>query len=449
MRSTEHIGIIGAGIVGLALARHIALHRPGTRVTVLEKENRVAAHQTGHNSGVVHAGLYYRPGSLKATLCRRGVGLLREYCAEHDLPYREVGKLLVAVNAEEEARLDDIERRAEENGVPGVTRLGPDGIRDIEPHSVGLAALHSPTTAITDYVAIAEQLADDLRRSGGVVLLNTPVIDVRQDHDGTEVLTGDPKGERVIHRFDRLIVCGGLQSDRLSAMAGADADPRIVPFRGHYHEIVPERRDLVRGLLYPVPDPRYPFLGVHLTRHVHGEVMAGPNAILATAREGYRARDLVPRELAKTLSWPGGWPADTGRWARGRRSSPPPARSSPPRHVVCFPRSPPPTCVPPRRGCAPRRSAGTVPSWTTSMWTPEDVWSACATRPLPRRPPPWRSPSSSMTGTSPGGDPSRVGPGVSERGCPQVRGHSGTGPPPRPTMEVSGGPGRSRGHRWR
>ncbi|MFE0270216.1 L-2-hydroxyglutarate oxidase [Nocardiopsis alba] len=321
MRSTEHIGIIGAGIVGLALARHIALHRPGTRVTVLEKENRVAAHQTGHNSGVVHAGLYYRPGSLKATLCRRGVGLLREYCAEHDLPYREVGKLLVAVNAEEEARLDDIERRAEENGVPGVTRLGPDGIREIEPHSVGLAALHSPTTAITDYVAIAEQLADDLRRSGGVVLLNTPVIDVRQDHDGTEVLTGDPKGERVIHRFDRLIVCGGLQSDRLSAMAGADADPRIVPFRGHYHEIVPERRDLVRGLLYPVPDPRYPFLGVHLTRHVHGEVMAGPNAILATAREGYRARDLVPRELAKTLSWPGFWRLARRHWTVGARET--------------------------------------------------------------------------------------------------------------------------------
>lgn len=321
MRSTEHIGIIGAGIVGLALARHITLHRPGTRVTVLEKENQVAAHQTGHNSGVVHAGLYYRPGSLKATLCRRGVGMLREYCAEHELPYREAGKLLVAVNAEDEARLDDIEERAKENGVPDVTRLGPDDIRDIEPHAVGLAGLHSPTTAITDFVAVAEQLADDVRRGGGRVLLNTPVLDLRQDDDGAEVLTGDPQGERIIHRFDRLVLCGGLHSDRLARMAGAGPDPRVVPFRGHYHEIVPERRDLVRGLLYPVPDPRYPFLGVHLTRHVHGEVMAGPNAILATALEGYRARDLRARELGRTLAWPGFWRLARRHWTVGARET--------------------------------------------------------------------------------------------------------------------------------
>jgi L-2-hydroxyglutarate oxidase LhgO len=321
MRSTEHIGIIGAGIVGLALARHITLHRPGTRVTVLEKENRVAAHQTGHNSGVVHAGLYYRPGSLKATLCRRGVGLLRDYCTENGLPYEEAGKLLVAVNPEDEARLDDIERRAKENGVPGVTRLGPEGLREIEPHAAGIAALHSPTTAITDFVAVAEQIADDVRRSGGRVLLNTPVIDLRQDHDGTEVLTGDPKGERVIHRFDRLVLCGGLQSDQLARMAGGAADPRVVPFRGHYHELVPERRDLVRGLLYPVPDPRYPFLGVHLTRHVHGEVMAGPNAILALAREGYRVRDLRARELAQTLAWPGFWRLARKHWSVGARET--------------------------------------------------------------------------------------------------------------------------------
>ena len=321
MRSTEHLGIIGAGIVGLALARHITLHRPGTRVTVLEKENRVAAHQTGHNSGVVHAGLYYRPGSLKAILCRRGVGLLREYCAEHDLPYREAGKLLVAVDAEDEARLDDIEERAKENGVPDITRLGPDGVRDIEPHAVGLAGLHSPTTAITDFVAVAEQFADDVRRGGGRVLLNTPVLDLRQDDDGAEVLTGDPQGERVIHRFDRLVLCGGLHSDRLARMAGADPDPRVVPFRGHYHEIVPERRDLVHGLLYPVPDPRYPFLGVHLTRHVHGEVMAGPNAILATALEGYRARDLRARELGRTLAWPGFWRLARRHWTVGARET--------------------------------------------------------------------------------------------------------------------------------
>lgn len=321
MRSTEHIGVIGAGIVGLALARHLTLHRPGTRVTVLEKEDRVAAHQTGHNSGVVHAGLYYRPGSLKATLCRRGVGMLREYCAEHDLPYREAGKLLVAVDAADEERLDDIERTARENGVPGVARLGPDGIRDVEPHAVGLVGLHSPTTAITDFVAVAEQLADDVRRGGGRVLLDTPVLDLRQDADRAEVLTGDPEGERFIHRFDQVVLCGGLQSDRLARMAGADPDPRVVPFRGHYHEIVPERRDLVRGLLYPVPDPRYPFLGVHLTRHVHGEVMAGPNAILATALEGYRARDLHVGELGQTLSWPGFWRLARRHWTVGARET--------------------------------------------------------------------------------------------------------------------------------
>ena len=321
MRSTEHIGIIGAGIVGLALARHITLHRPGTRVTVLEKENRVAAHQTGHNSGVVHAGLYYRPGSLKATLCRRGVGLLRDYCAENFLPYEEAGKLLVAVDSEDETRLDDIERRAKENGVPGVTRLGPEGLREVEPHAAGIAGLHSPTTAITDFVAVAEQLADDVRRSGGRVLLNTPVIDLRQNHDGAEVLTGDPKGDRAVHGFDRLVLCGGLQSDHLAGMAGGPDGPRVVPFRGHYHELVPERRDLVRGLLYPVPDPRYPFLGVHLTRHIGGEVMAGPNAILATAREGYRARDLRAGELVQTLAWPGFWRLARRHWPVGARES--------------------------------------------------------------------------------------------------------------------------------
>ncbi|WP_435111189.1 L-2-hydroxyglutarate oxidase [Nocardiopsis synnemataformans] len=321
MRSTEHIGVIGAGIVGLALARRLTLHRPGTRVTVLEKEDRVAAHQTGHNSGVVHAGLYYRPGSLKATLCRRGVGLLRDYCAEYGLPYQEVGKVLVAADADDEARLDDVERRARENGVPGVTRLGPEGLRAIEPHAAGVVALHSPTTAVTDFVAVAEQFADDVRRSGGRVLLNTPVLDLRQEHDGVRVLTGDPRGERIIHRFDRLVVCGGLHSDRLARMAGAAEDPRVVPFRGQYHELVPERRHLVNGLLYPVPDPRYPFLGVHLTRHVHGEVMAGPNAILATALEGYRARDVRTRELARTLSWPGFWRLARRHWTAGARET--------------------------------------------------------------------------------------------------------------------------------
>ncbi|WP_017609652.1 L-2-hydroxyglutarate oxidase [Nocardiopsis xinjiangensis] len=319
MRSTGHIGVIGAGIVGLALAREIALRTPGGRVTVLEKEDRVAAHQSGRNSGVVHAGLYYRPGSLKATLCRRGADLLKEYCTEHELPYREAGKVLVAADAEDEARLEEIERRAKDNGVPGVTRLGPEGLREIEPHTRGVAGLHSPSTAITDYAAVAEQLADDVRRAGGLILLNTPVLDLRQDHSRVEVLTGEADGERAIHRFDRIVVCGGLQTDSLARMAGAPEDPRTVPFRGQYHELVPESRHLVNGLVYPVPDPHQPFLGVHLTRHVHGEVMAGPNAVLATADEGYSGRDWRPRELARTLRWPGTWRLARRYWSVGAR----------------------------------------------------------------------------------------------------------------------------------
>ncbi|CAM3823368.1 L-2-hydroxyglutarate oxidase [Nocardiopsis rhodophaea] len=319
--STPRIGIVGAGIVGLALARWITLNRPGARVTVLEKEHRVGAHQTGHNSGVVHAGLYYTPGSLKAELCHRGKELLRDYCVERELPYQEAGKVLVARTRDDAARLDDIERRAKANGVVGVRRLGPDALREIEPHVQGIEGLHSPRTAITDFVAIAEAFADDVRRSGGRIHLGTPVIALRQDADGAEVLTGDAKGERVKRRFDTLVICGGLHSDRLAQMAGAEADPRIVPFRGQYHELVPERRDLVRGLVYPVPDPRYPFLGVHLTRHVHGEVMAGPNAVLATAREGYRFRDLLPDDLAATLTWPGFWRLAREHWAMGAREA--------------------------------------------------------------------------------------------------------------------------------
>ncbi|QBI55070.1 L-2-hydroxyglutarate oxidase LhgO [Streptomonospora litoralis] len=317
--SIERIGIVGGGIIGLALARWITVNRPGARVTVLEKEDAVARHQTGHNSGVVHAGLYYRPGSLKATLCRRGTSLLRDYCAARGLPFEQVGKVLVAQDGEDSARLDDIERRAEANGVPGVTRLGPEGVREVEPHVRGVAGLHSPTTAVTDFVAVAEALADDVRRAGGKVVLGAPVIALRQDTDTAEVLTGDPRGERVRRSFDSVIICGGLHSDRLARMAGAAEDPRIVPFRGQYHELAPGSRYLVRGLVYPVPDPRYPFLGVHLTRHVHGEVMAGPNAILATAREGYRLRDVLPRDFADTLSSPGFWRLARRHWTMGAR----------------------------------------------------------------------------------------------------------------------------------
>ncbi|MER6723501.1 L-2-hydroxyglutarate oxidase [Streptomyces halstedii] len=321
--------IAGAGIVGLAVARRLLLDRPGREVIVLEKEAEVATHQTGHNSGVVHAGLYYTPGSLKATLCRRGGSLLREYAAEHSIPYEEAGKLVVAADAEEERRLRPLYETARANQVPGLALLGPDGLRDIEPEARGRAALHSPHTAVIDFRRVALALARDIRDLGGEVRTGRAVTGVRQDADGVVVTTGPgntppagtgPGGTEL--RADRLILCGGLHSDRLARLAGGSADPRIVPFRGEYYRLLPERAGLVRGLIYPVPDPRYPFLGVHLTRRIDGTVDVGPNALLSLAREGYRRRDLVPKDLAETLSWPGTLRMAGRHWKAGARQLP-------------------------------------------------------------------------------------------------------------------------------
>ncbi|MFC0037516.1 L-2-hydroxyglutarate oxidase [Actinomadura rayongensis] len=298
MPGVERIGVVGAGIVGLAVARRLAATRPGAVVTVLDKEDRVGAHQTGHNSGVAHAGLYYKPGSLKATLCRRGIGLLKEYCAERGLPYREVGKLVVARNAAEFAALLDIEARAAANGVPGLRRLDGAELRAVEPHAAGIAALYSPTTAIVDFAAVARAFADDVVAAGGALRLGFEVRRLRPL--GDRVAVGSPHDELV---FDRLVVCAGLWSDRLARLAGDGPAPAIVPFRGEYYRLA--RTDLVRGLIYPVPDPRYPFLGVHFTRRVDGGVDVGPNAVLALAREGYRRRDVRPADLLETLRWPG------------------------------------------------------------------------------------------------------------------------------------------------
>lgn len=308
--------VVGAGIVGLAVARELQRTRPDDEVVVLDKEPRVAAHQSSHNSGVVHAGVYYPPGSLKARLCRRGVGLLREYARERGIPYDEVGKVVVAVDRADEQRLVEVERRAVANGVPDVVRLGPDGLRDLEPHVRGRAALHSPTTAITDFPAVARALADDVTTGEGRVLLGHEVVAIRPLRSGVEVLV-EHAGERTRLTADRLVLCGGLHVDRLARMAGGDPDPRIVPFRGEYHLLVPERRDLVRGLVYPVPDPALPFLGVHLTRRVDGSVDVGPNAVLATAREGYQRRDLVVPDLLETLTWPGMRPVAARHWRTG------------------------------------------------------------------------------------------------------------------------------------
>lgn len=287
-------GVVGAGIVGLAIARRLT--ELGYPVTVLDKEDHVAAHQTGHNSGVVHAGLYYQPGSLKARLCRRGMTLLEEYCAKRGLPYDAVGKLVVARDESEVPGLDEIERRSRLNEVPGLRRVPAAEITDIEPHARGVAALHSPQTAIVDYVAVAKAYADDVRQAGGEIVFGAEVTGLQ----GARVTT--TAGE---FGFDRVVICAGLQSDRVSKLAGDTPGPAIVPFRGEYYKIKPGRTDLVRGLIYPVPDPRYPFLGVHLTRRVDGSVEVGPNAVLALAREGYTWGDIAAGDLWQTLTWSG------------------------------------------------------------------------------------------------------------------------------------------------
>jgi L-2-hydroxyglutarate oxidase LhgO len=294
------IGVIGAGIVGLAVACEVSRRHPDSRVTVLEKEAHVAAHQTGHNSGVVHAGLYYKPGSLKATLCRRGVPLLREFCQEHRIEYRELGKLVVALDDREVTALDEIEARARANQVPDLVRLDRHGIEEVEPHVAGLAGLHSPHTAVVDFVRVSEVLAEQITASGGQVLLSSPVTAIQERDDRVTLTT--PGGPLV---FDRVIACVGLSSDAVSRMAGSHDDLKIIPFRGEYFALDAKAAALIRGLVYPVPDPRYPFLGIHLTRDVHDQVFVGPNAVLAMALEGYRRRDISLRDLGAMATWPG------------------------------------------------------------------------------------------------------------------------------------------------
>jgi len=287
------VGVVGAGLVGLAVARQLA--QAGVPVVVFEKEAAVAQHQSGHNSGVVHAGIYYLPGSAKATLCRRGADLLRGYCADRGLPWDARGKLVVARDEAETARLREIERRATANGVPGLRWLDTAAIRDLEPEIAGRAALLSPSTAITDYPAIARCLAGDVTAAGGQVLTGTPVTQVhRRAEDWVDVTTPDGP-----HRLRRLIICAGLQSDLVAASAGDQAGPEIVPFRGEYLRLRPHARNRVRHLIYPVPDPAYPFLGVHLTPRIDGEADIGPNAVLALAREGYRRRDVSAAQVAR------------------------------------------------------------------------------------------------------------------------------------------------------
>jgi L-2-hydroxyglutarate oxidase LhgO len=300
MLSMRSVCVVGAGIVGLAVARQLTLTYPGSEVTVLDKEPEIARHQTGHNSGVVHAGLYYKPGSLKATLCRRGMSMLREYTAEKSIRYDEVGKLVVAVDDGEVAQLREIERRSLDNQVPGLRWLEPAAMRELEPNVAGVAALHSPRTAITDFPAVARAYAEDVLNAGGRLRLGTEVTGI--DHEGDQVWVRTSTGGCPA---DHVVICAGLQSDRVAALAGDGAEPAIVPFRGEYLDLVPAKRDLVSGLIYPVPDPDYPFLGVHVTRRVDGGLDIGPNAVFAFAREGYRRSDVSLRDVSEAIRWPG------------------------------------------------------------------------------------------------------------------------------------------------
>ncbi len=294
--------VIGGGIVGLATALRLLQQRPDLDLVILEKEGSLAAHQTGHNSGVVHAGLYYRPGSLKATLCREGKQALEEYCTEHGVPIERSGKLVVATREAELSALGDLRQRAEANEVPGLEEVGPERLREIEPHAAGIRALWSPGTGIVDFLAVAQAFAADLVARGARIETGREVIAFGRR--AGELVIGTTRGDLVA---GRVIAAAGLQADRVAAMTGdQDGDrPRIVPFRGDYYTLTPEARHLVRGLIYPVPDPRFPFLGVHLTRRIDGAVLAGPNAVLATAREGYRRRDLSFGDLSDTVTYPG------------------------------------------------------------------------------------------------------------------------------------------------
>jgi len=324
--TTADIAVVGGGILGLAVARELGRRDPARRIVVLEREAQVGEHQTGHNSGVVHAGIYYAPGSLKARLCVEGVRELRAYCEERGIAYDACGKLIVALGEHELPGLDELERRGIANGVPGLRRLDAAGLREIEPHAAGIAALHSPETAIADFGAVARALADDVRAAGGEILLGAPVegIDVRVAANGQPAGAGDARGRRVVLRHAGgevaagfAVFCAGLWSDRLARLAGADPDPRIVPFRGAYLRLKPERAQLVRGLIYPVPDPSLPFLGVHLTRHIGGEVLIGPTALLAPARDAYALRTVKRHDLGETLRWPGTWRLARRYWRTG------------------------------------------------------------------------------------------------------------------------------------
>lgn len=294
------VAIVGAGIVGLAVGRALLDRWPGLKLAIVEKEDTIASHQSGHNSGVIHTGIYYAPGSLKARLCVAGGHSLRSYCDKRGIPYELSGKVIVATTEAELPRLAELYRRGVANGVAGLEEIGPERLREIEPHAAGIRALYSPGTGIIDYRQVARAYAADVLAAGGEILTGRRVTGIHRS--GPQVVLETPAG-LIASRY--LITCAGLYSDKLAAMTGAPTDPKIVPFRGDYFVLKPEKAGLVRSMIYPVPDPSFPFLGVHFTRRIEGGVWLGPNAVLAFAREGYRRLSVHPRELLETLSYGG------------------------------------------------------------------------------------------------------------------------------------------------
>ena len=310
--SRHNVIIIGGGVVGLAVALEITRRFPRLKLLVLEKEDGVARHQSGHNSGVIHSGVYYKPGSLKARLCVAGAAAMVEFCREHGIPYKVCGKVIVATRPDELPRLEDLRQRGEANGLIGLRLIGPEELRELEPHASGLRALLVPSTGITDYTVVCEKYVELISANGGSVLTSAAVTGIRRSPN--EIVVETSRGP---FTADSLINCAGLFSDRISRMAGDKPSAMIIPFRGEYYDLIPERASLVRALIYPVPDPRFPFLGVHFTRRITGKVDAGPNAVLAYAREGYRAIDFNLRDLASAVAFPGFWRMAARHWRNG------------------------------------------------------------------------------------------------------------------------------------
>jgi L-2-hydroxyglutarate oxidase len=296
------ITIIGGGIIGLASAFRLAQKLPNASITALEKEAEVGQHQSGHNSGVLHCGLYYQPGSIKAKLAVTGIRQMIAFCQEHGIPHEVCGKLVVAARDEEIPRLNDLYERGQQNGLSGLRKLGISEMREIEPHVGGVAAIRVPEEGIADYPAVCKTLVRCLAAAGGQVITQAEVTRLRRI--GEHWIAETPAGE---FESDYIVNCAGLQCDRVCSLAGDKPELQIVPFRGEYYKLKPERQHLVRNLIYPVPDPRFPFLGVHFTRLIHGGIEAGPNAVLAFAREGYKKTDFSARDLIGALTYPGFW----------------------------------------------------------------------------------------------------------------------------------------------